>query len=165
VTSLGQLWDSCAPLWPVLVIEEAQNLMAPALEELRLLACARADTQPPFSLLLVGDEDLLPRLQLGINRALLSRLGFSLALSPWPMEALRDYLHARCKEVGIQTSPLEPAAETLLLQSAAGLPRRLNGLLQRALESAALAKRRSVADADVQAALDTMPWVGQPDSR
>ena len=67
--------------WPLLVLEEAQNLSASALEEVRLLTCARPDTRAPFSLLLVGDESLLPRLQMGINRALISRLGFALALS------------------------------------------------------------------------------------
>jgi hypothetical protein len=66
--------------WPLLVLEEAQNLSASALEEVRLLTCARTDTRAPFSLLLVGDDSLLPRLQLGINRALISRLGFALAL-------------------------------------------------------------------------------------
>ena len=42
--------------WPLLVLEEAQNFSATALEEVRLLTCARTDTRPPFSLLLVGDE-------------------------------------------------------------------------------------------------------------
>ncbi|MGH9592380.1 MAG: AAA family ATPase, partial [Bryobacteraceae bacterium] len=67
VLALSALWQEWAPAWPVVVIEEAQDLGAAALEELRLLTCARADTQSPFSLVLVGDEDLLPRLELGIN--------------------------------------------------------------------------------------------------
>lgn len=48
----------------MLIVEEAQDLNTTALEELRLLTTARADTQSPFSLLLAGDEDLLPRLDL-----------------------------------------------------------------------------------------------------
>ncbi len=166
VLTLRQLWQSSAPLWPVLIVEEAQNLIAPALEELRLLACDRPDTGPAFSLLLVGDEDLVPRLQLGINRPLLSRLSFNLTLGPWPLEALRDYLQERLKEVGMHTSPLEPPAQELLLQSAAGIPRHLNSLLQRALECAAAAKRRLVTPADVQQGLDAMPWLfGAPQLR
>ena len=58
-------------MWPILILEEAQDLNAAALEELRLLTCARPDTQSPFCLIRVGDEDLLPRLDLGINRALM----------------------------------------------------------------------------------------------
>jgi type II secretory pathway predicted ATPase ExeA len=159
VLLLRQQWEQLSSVWPILIVEEAQNLTAPALEELRLLSCDRPDTQAPFSLLLVGDEDLLPRLQLGINRSLVSRLGFSLAISTWPIEALREYLQKRLDEVGIRASPFEPAAEELLLQSAAGVPRKLNSLLQRSMENAALAQRRKIQSEDVQGALDLLPWI------
>jgi general secretion pathway protein A len=159
IRALNALWQQWSPLWPVVIVEEAQDLSTQAMEELRLLTCERADTQAAFSLILVGDEDLLPRLSLGINRALVSRLGFCLPLSSWPLPALRDYLQRRLSEVGLHTSPLEPAAEELLLQSAGGIPRNLNSLLQRAMETAALAQRRNVTAAEVQGALDTLPWL------
>lgn len=161
VLALAALWQEWAPLWPVLIVEEAQDLNTTALEELRLLTTARADTQSPFSLILAGDEDLLPRLDLGVNRALLSRLGFCLRLERWPAEALATYLHERLAEVGIHVSPFEPAAEALLLQSAQGAPRTLNALLQRSLEAAAAAQRRQVTRTDVAAALDTVPWIAR----
>jgi type II secretory pathway predicted ATPase ExeA len=164
VLLLAALWQEWAPLWPVLIVEEAQDLNPAALEELRLLTCARPDTQTPFSLVLVGDEALVPRLELGINRALLSRLGFCLRLDPWPKDALATYLHERLAEVGIHASPFEAPAEELLLQSAQGSPRLLNGLLQRSLELAAAAQRRLLTRADVQSALDSLPWIGRPAS-
>jgi histone H3/H4 len=49
-----------------------------------------------------------------------------------------------------------------LLQSAQGLPRTLNALLQRAMEQAALSNRRTVTSADVQLALDALPWLTRP---
>ncbi|HYV31396.1 MAG TPA: AAA family ATPase [Candidatus Binatia bacterium] len=161
VLALAAVWQQWAPVWPVLIVEEAQDLNTAALEELRLLTCARTDTQSPFSLILVGDEDLLPRLDLGINRALMSRLGFCLRLDRWPKDELQAYLQARLAEVGIHASPLEPAAEELLLQSAQGSPRTVNSLLQRTLEIAATAGRRQVSPAEVQSALDTVPWVAR----
>jgi general secretion pathway protein A len=159
VALLAELWREWAPAWPVLIIEEAQDLAIAALEELRLLTCARADATPPFSLILCGDEDLMGRLELNVNRALVSRLGFCLHLDRWPAESLGDYLHTRLAEVGIHASPFESAAETLLLQSAQGLPRTLNALLQRSMEQAALANRRVVSAPDVQLALDALPWL------
>jgi type II secretory pathway predicted ATPase ExeA len=96
---------------------------------------------------------------LGINRALMSRLGFCLRLDPWPKDALEAYLHGRLAEVGIHASPFEPPAEQLLLQSAQGSPRWVNKLLQRSLETAAQAGRRQIGCPDVQAALDTLPWI------
>lgn len=161
VRLLSELWQEWAPAWPILLIEEAQDLAIASLEELRLLTCARADATPPFSLILCGDEDLLGRLELGVNRALVSRLGFCLHLDRWPAESFSDYLHGRLAEVGIHSSPFEPAAQTLLLQSAQGIPRTLNALLQRAMEQAALSNRRVVTSADVQLALDALPWLAR----
>lgn len=164
VLLLSALWQEWAPLWPILIVEEAQDLNPVALEELRLLTCARADTQTPFSLILVGDEELLPRLDLAVNRALVSRLGFCLRLDSWSKEALGSYLQARLAEVNVHASPFEAPAEELLLQGAQGSPRLLNGLLQRSLELAATAQRRQVTRADVQRALDTLPWIARPRS-
>ena len=87
--------------WPLLMLEEAHNLSASALEEVRLLTCARTDTRAPFSLLLVGDDSLLPRLQMGINRPLVSRLGFALALGRLEPAQSRDYVGARLRAVGV----------------------------------------------------------------
>jgi type II secretory pathway predicted ATPase ExeA len=161
VLLLQAVWQEWAPLWPVVVVEEAQDLNAAALEELRLLTCARSDTQMPFSLVLVGDEDLLGRLEMGINRALLSRMGFCLCLGLWPKDTLQAYLEQRLMEVGIHASPLEPAAQELLLQGAQGSPRRINHLLQRSMEQAATANRRGVTTGDVQKALDQLPWINR----
>ncbi len=161
VLLLSEPWQEWAPAWPLLLIEEAQDLNVAALEELRLLPCARRDAQPPFSLVLCGDEDLLPRLDLGINRALVSRLGFCLQLGRWSAETLGEYLPQRLAEVGIHSSPFEPPAETLLLQSAQGVLGTVNHLLMRAMEQAALASRRNVTQADVQQALDALPWLAR----
>jgi len=159
VRHLQNLWEEWHPIWPVLIIEEAQDLNAAALEELRLLTCARPDTQNPFSLILIGDPQLMPRLEMGVNRALLSRLGFCLQLDPWDKPTLNHYLEQRFSQVGIHTNPLEPAALDLLLQSAQGIPRNLNSLLQRAMEFAAEEQRIPITTQDVQSALDTIPWI------
>ena len=140
VLLIRQGWQQLDRLWPVVVIDEAQNLSATALEEVRLLSCDRRDTQPPFSLLLVGDEQLLPRLQMGINAPLLARLSFCLRLEPWTLEQLSGYVQARLEQVGIHANPFEAPALALLLQAGNGLPRLFNHLAQRALEEAAAAK-------------------------
>lgn len=161
VAILSELWKEWAPAWPIVMIEEAQDLAIAAMEELRLLTCVRSDATTPFSLILCGDEDLMGRLELGVNKALVSRLGFCLHLERWPADSFSEYLRRRLAEVGIHSSPFEPAAEALLLQSAQGIPRTLNALLQRAMEQAALANRRVVTSADVQVALDALPWLGR----
>ena len=154
-------WQQLDRLWPVLVLDEAQNLSATALEEIRLLCCDRRDTQAPFSLLLVGDEQLLPGLQMGINAPLLARLGFSLCLPPWSPADAQAYLQARLAEAGIHANPFDAAAVQLLLQAANGLPRLLNHLAQRALEAAAAQNSRQVTTAHIHRALELMPWIAK----
>ena len=92
---IRKAWPQLDRIWPVLVLDEAQNFSATTLEEVRRLTCERPNTQPPFSLVLVGDEQLLPRLQMGINAPLLARLSFSLQLEPWSSADLTGYLQAR----------------------------------------------------------------------
>ena len=154
-------WRQLDRIWPVLVLDEAQNFSATALEEVRLLTCDRRDTQPPFSLVLVGDEHLLPRLQMAINAPLLDRLSFCLRLHPWSREELQGYFQARLGEVGIHGVPFEESAIHLLLQAAQGLPRHLNHLAQRALEEAARQNCSSVSSTHVQNALNLMPWLAK----
>jgi type II secretory pathway predicted ATPase ExeA len=161
VLLIRQGWQQLERLWPVVVIDEAQNLSATALEEVRLLSCERRDTQPPFSLLLVGDEQLLPRLQMGINAPLLARLSFCLRLEPWTTQQLNGYVQARLEQAGIHANPFEAPALALLLQAGNGLPRLLNHLAQRALEEAAAQNSRIVTAAHVQRALELLPWVAQ----
>jgi type II secretory pathway predicted ATPase ExeA len=158
---IRQGWQQLERLWPIVVLDEAQNLSATALEEVRLLTCDRRDTQPPFSLLLVGDQQLLPRLRTGINAPLLARLSFCLHLQPWTGPELSAYIQARLEEVGIHTNPFEAAALQLLVRAGNGLPRLLNHLAQRALEEAAAQNSRTVSAAQMQRALELLPWVAQ----
>ena len=101
--------------WPLLVLEEAQNLSVSALEQVRLLSHPQRLAQPFFSLLLVGDENLLPKLSLGIHRPLLCRLGFRLELKALSLKQADSYLMARLKEAAIHQNPFEESAQQLLL--------------------------------------------------
>jgi type II secretory pathway predicted ATPase ExeA len=160
IMALRKLWADHDGLWPVLIFEEAQNLSTMALEELRLMTCDRLDTQPPFSLLLVGDGALLPRLNMGVNRPLLSRMGFCLELPAWPQDLCAEYVGKRLADVGIRENIFDPEAEQLLLRIAGGIPRAINHLGQRSFEEAARDRSRQIRAVHVQHALEQLPWLG-----
>lgn len=159
--ALRTMWAQRDGLWPVWIFEEAQNLTTMGLEELRLLSCERLDTQSPFSLLLVGDATLLPRLHMGVNRPLLTRLGFCLHLDPWPREDTVEYVQRRLAEVGVHENVFAPDAQELLLRIADGIPRAINHLGQRAFEEAARERSRTISREHIQMALDQLPWLGR----
>ena len=159
VAHLHAAFAQLASRWPVLVLEEAQNLSAPALEEVRLLACAQQDTRPAFSLLLVGDESLLARLQMGVNQALVSRLSFCQSLPRLDPAQSRDYILARLRACALQGDLFEPSALELLITAGDGLPRLINHLARAALQEAAEESSHTVRDIHLHRALDRLPWI------
>ena len=159
VLALRKMWQDLSPAWPVVIIEEAQNLSVTAMEEIRLLAADRSDTQTPFSLLFVGDDNLMARFMLGVNRPLLSRMGFCIQMEPWSPEDVQAYIRCRLQEVGIHSDVLEPQAEQLLLQAGGGRPRVINHVAQRAMEHAARAHSRLIAPDHIRLALKQLPWL------
>lgn len=161
IVQIRKAWEELEPVWPILIMEEAQNLSSTALEEIRLLCCYRNDTSPPFSLILVGDENLMPRLLMGINRSLLSRLGFCINLKPFAESQSREYIDCRLREVAIINCPFEPHALNLLIQSAQGIPRTINHLAQRSIEKAICENTSAISADHLQFAIDQMPWLTQ----
>ena len=158
VAAITEAWKALANRWPVLILEEAQNLSAVALEELRLLSCAKLDTVP-FSLILVGDNALLANLKLGVHAPLRSRLGYCLELAPLNAQQSRQYVEHALHSASIHASPFQPDALELLIQAAGGLPRTINHLAQRAMEAAASAGSVDVTAAHLQAGIDRLPWL------
>lgn len=158
-------WQALGALHPVLLIDEAQLLDSRALEELRLLCADRTrltgkERTPPFSLVLCGDQDLLPTLAMGVHRALRSRLGFCLQTAPLSEEQTTAYVIFRWGEVGVATCPFDAAALTLLHQAAAGVLRTINQLGTLATTRAAQAKSSTIGPQHVQEALAQLPWLG-----
>jgi type II secretory pathway predicted ATPase ExeA len=158
VAAITEAWKTLGSRWPVLIVEEAQNLSAAALEELRLLSCARLD-KVPFSLVLVGDHGLLASLKLGVHAPLRSRLGYCLQLGPLNGQQSRHYVEHALRSASIHASPFQPEALELLIQAGGGLPRTINHLAQRAMEAAAAESSLDVTAAHVQAGIDRLPWL------
>ena len=160
VAAIAEAWKTLGSRWPVLMVEEAQNLSAVALEELRLLACAKLETVP-FSLVLIGDPSLLAKLQLGVHAPLRSRLGYCLHLGALDGAQSGRYIEHALRSACIHANPFQPEALELLVQVGGGLPRTINHLAQRAMEAAASVDSVEVSAVHVQAALDRLPWLVQ----
>jgi general secretion pathway protein A len=159
VAALDSHWQELGSRQAVLILEEAQQVGAGALEEIRLLTCARRDTRQPFSLLFVGDDTLLARLRMAVNRPLLSRLAFSLRLGPLSPSEAAGYLEARLRAAGIHGEPFEAAAVELIVAAAEGLPRQLNHLAGRSLENAVREQSAVIGVTHVHQALEQLPWL------
>jgi len=170
VHQLMKYWHGLGGVHPVLLLDEAQQLQSRALEEVRLLCADRATLigkkrTGAFSLLLCGDQDLLPTLQMGVHRALRSRLGFCLSTTPFSEEHSAQYVMFRWNQVGVSSCPFDAQALTLMHQAADGVARTINQIGALATASAARAKDSTITNQHVQEALNQLPWLASTPRR
>jgi general secretion pathway protein A len=116
----------------VLVVDEAQNLGAKALEELRLLSNLQADKEPLLQVFLVGQPGLRERLRHPALRQLAQRVTIHYHLSPLDPDETKDYIRYRLARAGgsgiFTTSALDK-----LYDYTQGVPRRINAWCDLAL--------------------------------
>ena len=120
----------------LLIVDEAQNLAAQAVEELRMLSNFQAGTQALLQSFLVGQPEFRAILQAPGLHALRQRVIAACHISPLDADDTRAYIEHRLKRVGWQGVPLiMPDAFEAIFAASAGIPRRINLLCDRVLLS------------------------------
>ncbi|MBQ0935184.1 ExeA family protein [Ideonella paludis] len=118
----------------VLIIDEAQSLSAPVLEQLRLLTNLETAERKLLQIILIGQpelRDILARPELEqLSQRVVAQFHLE-ALSP---AETHQYVQHRLSVAGWQgPSPFEPRALARIQQLTKGVPRRINLLCDRAL--------------------------------
>src|SRR6266536_3026820 len=111
----------------VLVLDEAQNLDLHALEQIRLLSNFETQTEKLLQILLVGQPELLDKLDRPELRQLKQRIGLRCRILPLTAEQTRDYIRTRLRIAGATDLGLfSDAAITRIAEYAGGIPRLIN---------------------------------------
>ena len=84
----------------VLIVDEAQNLDAATLEQIRLLSNFETPTTKLLQILLVGQPELKARLNLPELRQLKQRVGLRCQIPPLTLEETRAYVRTRLRIAG-----------------------------------------------------------------
>jgi type II secretory pathway predicted ATPase ExeA len=129
--------DQLVPVTLLLVLDDAQNYPASALEEIRMLLGLGGRQRAAFGLVLLGDEYLLGSLRLSVQRALFSRIAIHHLLQPLIREEIAPYLAWHMSRAGLDRDVFSPAALDLLSEASEGNPRTLNLLANAAWLAAA----------------------------
>ena len=145
------------PLTLVLILDDAQNYPAPALEEIRMLLGIGGRLRSAFALILAGDEYLLGSLRLSVQRALFTRISATAALAPLSRQDIAPYLNWQVSRAGLERDIFEPAAVDLLAEASQGNPRTLNLLAQAAWLTAARSPATTIHPDHVHSALQQVP--------
>ncbi|RZA17464.1 MAG: hypothetical protein EOP93_13250 [Lysobacteraceae bacterium] len=117
----------------VLLIDEAQNLPADALEQVRLLTNLETDTQKLLQILLLGQPELRAMVARPELRQLAQRITARYHLTPLDAKETGDYLRHRWRVAGGRKFPFDAKAVQRLHARSGGVPRLLNVIAERAL--------------------------------
>ncbi|HWB17825.1 MAG TPA: AAA family ATPase [Vicinamibacterales bacterium] len=119
----------------VIVLDEAQSLSPPVLDQIRLLTALEQQGQRLVQVVLCGQPGILRTLESESMYALNERITRRVALTPLPAEEVRAYIdHRLAVAGGADAVHFDPAAARLIFNLAHGLPRRVNVLCDRALQ-------------------------------
>ncbi|HZM92272.1 MAG TPA: AAA family ATPase [Vicinamibacterales bacterium] len=118
----------------VLIIDEAQNLPLPILEQIRILSNFETDKEKLLQIFLVGQLNLLPLLRSPELRQLDQRVSIRYQLRPLTNDEVGAYVsHRLAIANGSKRVVFAPAALRLVYDYSAGIPRLINLLCDRAL--------------------------------
>ncbi len=120
----------------VLIIDEAQNLSADALEQVRLLTNLETNTQKLLQIILLGQPELRDLLARRDLRQLSQRITARFHLTPLNETETQQYLRHRFAIAGGQQFPFAADAIHALFRYSNGIPRLLNIIADRALIAA-----------------------------
>jgi type II secretory pathway predicted ATPase ExeA len=129
----------------VLIVDEAQNLTFPVLEEIRLLTNLETSTEKLLQIVLSGQPELEEKLRLPQLRQLRQRIMLRCHTSPLTAEQTYEYIRERLRIAGADGTPVfsEKAVEAVHLYSM-GIPRVVNLLCEHSLVNAFVDQQRPI---------------------
>ena len=117
----------------VLIVDEAQNLGRPALEQLRMLSNINSEADHLLQLILVGQPELRATLQTEGLRQFVQRISIDYHLRPLPREDAIAYIRHRLVVAGGSPDLFDESAMVAIHFFARGLPRLINSLCDLAM--------------------------------
>jgi general secretion pathway protein A len=150
----------------VIVIDEAQNLTARVLEELRLVTCVSPGSRKQINVVLVGQPQFNKTIDSPDLEQLKQRCRLRYHLKALTEDETREYIEHRLKVAGGSMSKIfEPGVEAAIYQHCRGIPRLINMLCDTALIFAFVRELPQVNEEAVSQAVKELGWqssVGQP---
>jgi general secretion pathway protein A len=133
----------------VLLIDEAQNLSAEALEQVRLLTNLETATQKLLQIILLGQPELRDKLALPELRQLSQRITARYHLMPLDEAETESYLRHRFLVAGSKRFAFSRLAVRAIHRASGGVPRLINVIADRALLAGYVGNEEQVSESHV----------------
>src|SRR5277367_6170418 len=129
----------------VLIVDEAQNLSYPVLEELRLLTNLETSTEKLLQIVLSGQQELEEKLKLPQLRQIRQRITLRCKTAPLTKEQTHDYIAERLRIGGASGELIfSPKTVETIHSFSLGIPRVINLLCEHALINAYVEHQRPI---------------------
>jgi len=128
----------------VLIIDEAQNLGADMLEELRMLTNINSGKDELLQIILTGQPELRHLIARPQLRQFAQRVSTTYHLDPFDLSDTRAYVRHRLEQAGGTGDEINTPAIALIHEQARGIPRMINKLCDLALVYAATGNKQKV---------------------
>src|SRR5882757_1262916 len=128
----------------IVIVDEAQNLSAEVLEQVRLLTNLETPTQKLLQIILIGQPELRDLLDRNDLRQLAQRITGRYHLKPLSREETQGYVRHRLRVAGAAGEIFTPGALRELHRLSSGIPRVINVSCDRALLGAYTREARKV---------------------
>jgi len=136
----------------IVIVDEAQNLSAEVLEQVRLLTNLETATQKLLQIILIGQPELRELLDRTDLRQLAQRITGRYHLKPLSREETLQYVRHRLRVAGASGEIFTPAALREVHRLSSGIPRVINVCCDRALLGAYTREQRKLGPALVRRA-------------
>jgi general secretion pathway protein A len=117
----------------ILIVDEAQNLSADALEELRMLSNINADKDQLLQIILIGQPQLKDMLRTPNLLQFAQRVSSDFHLKPLLANDVVNYINFRLRAVGCEYQLFSDDACRMIASASRGVPRTINILCDTAL--------------------------------
>lgn len=144
----------------VLIIDEAQNLSASVLEEVRLLSNLETENEKLIQILLLGQPELKQKLALASLEQLRQRIAVYFHLTPLSREDAREYIRHRLKVAsfgGTGEDIFTGGAMEAVYDFTLGVPRMINQICDSALLTGYVNGSRNIDDNLIREVIEESP--------
>jgi general secretion pathway protein A len=144
----------------VLIIDEAQNLPMPVLEQIRILSNLETDKEKLLQIVLVGQLNLQTSLKAPQMRQLDQRVSVRYQLRPLNRDEVAAYISHRLMIAGASSSiTFQPKALDIVHRRSSGIPRLVNLLCDRSLLASFSARTSRVTAEMVHQAAESLQLI------
>jgi general secretion pathway protein A len=143
----------------VLIVDEAQNLKAKVLEEIRLLSGIETHKEKVLRIILAGQPELKGTLDSPGLEQLAQRVRLRFHIGPLNRREMREYIEHRISVAGnTEKNLFESESYESIYRFTGGVPRIINTLCDTALLCAFAEDRATVSAEDIASAIDELGW-------